>query len=107
MCCHWLLDYVLLVTGECIVEGKVFAVQWERAGGQTGPARLEKRRRRAAWGREKKKSRGGMNTTYNHRDSKGMVMPYGEISFSTAVRVLFPNTKMIIFLYILDNCHHS
>lgn len=36
-----------------------------------------------------------------------MVILCTEISFSTAVRVLFSNTKMVIFLYILANNHHN
>lgn len=74
---------------------------------ETGLVRLEKGRRRAAAGRKKRKGRRGRETTYNHGDSKGVVILYTEISFSTAIRVLFPNTKMVIFLYILVNNHRS
>ena len=106
MCCHWHLDDVVPAKGEHVVEGRVFAPLWERGGGETGLVRLEKGRRRAAWGREKRKGRRVVKTTYNHGDSKGTVILYTEISFSTAVRVLFPNTKTI-FLYVLENYHHS
>lgn len=100
MRCHWPLDDVLPAKGKHVVEGKVFAPQWERAGGGhgTGLVRLEKGRRRAAWRREKKKGRRGVKAPYNHRDSKGMVILYTEISFCTAVRELFPSRKAAIFL---------
>lgn len=69
--------------------------------------RRQNGRRRAAQGREKRKGRRGMKTTYNHRDSKRMVILYTEISFFIAFRVLFPNTNKTIFLYILENYYHS
>lgn len=76
-------------------------------GHGTGLVRLEKGRRRAAWRREKRRGRRGVKTTYNHRDLNGMVILYTEISFCTAVRELFPSTKAAIFLWILENHHHS
>lgn len=74
--------------------------------GGTGLVRRQNGRRRAAQGREKRKGRRGMKTTYNHRDSKGMVILYTEISFFIAFRVLFLNTNKTI-LYILENYYYS
>lgn len=42
---------------------------------------------------EEDESRRGMKTAYYHRNSKGVVIVYAEISFSTDVRVLFPNKE--------------
>lgn len=56
---------------------------------------------------EEGEGRRGMKTTYYHINSKGVVIVYAEISFSTDTRVLFPNTKKTIFFFLLENYHHS
>jgi len=42
VCCHWYLSDVLLAKGESVVESKVFAAWWERAGGGSWPSEARK-----------------------------------------------------------------
>lgn len=98
-CCHWHLDEVLLANH--VVEGKVFAPQWNRAGMvRNCPSDARKGKEKDRWEREKRKGRRGMKTTCNHRDSNGTVILYTEISFSTDVRVLSSHKKIIFCTHL-------